>query len=155
MWPESCPIPTFNLNSSGTPMRTECRHTFNYSQVYGVPSRAFDLGSPPRCIHHFRYLMRGFRPLSQPIPPLALPRSLRRPWSTIPPITITPASSRGVMSSQREDSIPHELRTAAEPRQNKLYPVRLSHVEVVNPSIRLLRFTIPTQENNVSSDLSF
>lgn len=59
------------------------------------------------------------------------------------------------MSSQREDSIPHELRTAAEPRQNRLYPVRLSHVELVNPSIRLLRFTIPTQENNVSSDLSF
>lgn len=99
--------------------------------------------------------MRGFRPLSQPIPPLALPRSLRRPRSTIPPITITSASLRGVMSSQREDSIPHELRTAAEPRQNRLYPVRLSHVELVNSSIRLLRFTIPTQENNVSSDLSF
>lgn len=59
------------------------------------------------------------------------------------------------MSSQREDSIPHELRTAAEPRQNRLYPVRLSHVELVNPSIRLLRFTIPTQDNNVSSDLAF
>jgi hypothetical protein len=56
------------------------------------------------------------------------------------------------MSSQREASIPHELRTAAEPRQNRLYRVRLSHVELVNPSIRLLRFTIPTQENNVSSD---
>ncbi|KAJ5380152.1 uncharacterized protein N7496_002580 [Penicillium cataractarum] len=52
------------------------------------------------------------------------------------------------MSSQREDSIPHELRTAAEPRQNRLYPVLLSHVEQVNPSIRLLQFTIPAEESN-------
>lgn len=96
--------------------------------------------------------MRGFRPLSQPIPRLALPtRSLHRPLSTIQPITITitPGTLRGVMSSQREDSVPHELRTAAEPRQNRLYPVRLSHVEQVNPSIRLLQFAIPSQESNV------
>lgn len=53
------------------------------------------------------------------------------------------------MSFQREDSIPHELRTAAEPRQNRLYPVRLSHVEQINPSIRLLQLAIPAQENNV------
>ncbi|CAI7567185.1 unnamed protein product [Penicillium manginii] len=52
------------------------------------------------------------------------------------------------MSSQREDSIPHELRTAAEPRQNRLYPVRLSHVEQVNPSVRLLQFAIPSQESS-------
>ncbi|KAJ5281180.1 hypothetical protein N7478_006552 [Penicillium angulare] len=52
------------------------------------------------------------------------------------------------MSSQREDSIPHELRTAAEPRQNRLYPVRLAHVEQVNPSIRLLQFAIPKPENS-------
>ncbi|KAF3388458.1 Oxidoreductase NAD-binding domain-containing protein 1 [Penicillium rolfsii] len=97
--------------------------------------------------------MRGFRPLSQPIPRVALPtRSTHRPRSTIPPITttittITPGIWRGVMSSQREDSIPHELRTAAEPRQNRLYPVRLSHVEQVNPSIRLLQFAIPSHES--------
>jgi hypothetical protein len=60
---------------------------------------------------------------------------------------------RGVMSSQREDSIPHELRTAAEPRQNRLYPVHLSHVEQVNPFIRLLQFTIPDQENSVCPNL--
>lgn len=53
------------------------------------------------------------------------------------------------MSSQREDSIPHELRTAAEPRQNRLYPVRLSHVELVNPSVRLLQLAIPPQESSV------
>ncbi|KAJ5679548.1 Riboflavin synthase-like beta-barrel [Penicillium macrosclerotiorum] len=52
------------------------------------------------------------------------------------------------MSSQREDSIPHELRTAAEPRQNRLYPVRLTHVEQVNSSVRLLQFAIPTQESH-------
>lgn len=45
--------------------------------------------------------------------------------------------------SQREDSIPHELRTAAEPRQIHLYPVRLSQVDQVNPSIRLLRLALP------------
>ncbi|GLI76487.1 hypothetical protein PoHVEF18_004760 [Penicillium ochrochloron] len=56
------------------------------------------------------------------------------------------------MSTQREDSIPHELRTAAEPRQNRLYPVRLSHVEQVNPSIRLLQFAIPSQESNVDNN---
>ncbi|KAJ5454443.1 uncharacterized protein N7458_005399 [Penicillium daleae] len=93
--------------------------------------------------------MRGFRPFSQPIPRFALPtRSLHRPLPTSQPITIPPRSLRGVMSSQREDSIPHELRTAAEPRQNRLYPVHLSHVEQVNPSIRLLQFTIPDQENS-------
>ncbi|KAJ5168187.1 uncharacterized protein N7482_003781 [Penicillium canariense] len=57
------------------------------------------------------------------------------------------------MSSQREDSIPHELRTAAEPRQNRLYPVRLSHVEQVNPSIRLLQFAIPIRESNDGNQL--
>ncbi|KAJ9355760.1 hypothetical protein DTO027B9_3914 [Paecilomyces variotii] len=45
--------------------------------------------------------------------------------------------------STREDSIPHELRTAAEPRQNKLYPVRISQIDQVNPSIRLLRLALP------------
>lgn len=44
----------------------------------------------------------------------------------------------------REDSIPHELRTAAEPRQNQLYPVRLSQVDQINPSIRLLRLALPS-----------
>jgi hypothetical protein len=46
------------------------------------------------------------------------------------------------MISSREDSIPHELRTAAEPRQNRLYPVHLSHVEQVNQSVRLLQLAI-------------
>ncbi|GAD97839.1 hypothetical protein PVAR5_6521 [Paecilomyces variotii No. 5] len=49
--------------------------------------------------------------------------------------------------STREDSIPHELRTAAEPRQNKLYPIRLSQIIQVNPSIRLLRLTLPPAED--------
>lgn len=59
------------------------------------------------------------------------------------------------MTSQRDESIPHELRTAAEPRQNRLYPVRLSHIEQVNPSVRLLQFTLPSQENNVWGLLFF
>ena len=58
------------------------------------------------------------------------------------------------MSSQREDSIPHELRTAAEPRQNRLFPVRLSHVEQINPSVRLLQLAIPDQLITVSVSFS-
>ena len=77
--------------------------------------------------------MRGMRSLRPPIP-----RALHR-FST--------HTSIRPMSSQREDSIPHELRTAAEPRQNRLYPVRLAHVEQVNTSVRLLRFTIPGKNN--------
>lgn len=57
------------------------------------------------------------------------------------------------MSSQREDSIPHELRTAAEPRQNQLFPVSLSHVEQVNPSVRLLQLAVPDPESIVSPRL--
>ncbi|KAF3393068.1 hypothetical protein DPV78_010029 [Talaromyces pinophilus] len=45
----------------------------------------------------------------------------------------------------RKDSIPHETRTAAEPRQNKLYTVRLARVEQVNPSVRLLRLALPQE----------
>jgi hypothetical protein len=84
-----------------------------------------------------------------------------RPSSIIPRLRITSplvsranqlrsiASTSSQMSSQKEDSIPHELRTAAEPRQNRLHPVRLSHIEQVNPSVRLLQLALPTQESNV------
>ncbi|KGO73348.1 Riboflavin synthase-like beta-barrel [Penicillium italicum] len=58
------------------------------------------------------------------------------------------------MTSQRDDSVPHELRTAAEPRQNRLHPVRLSHIEQVNPSVRLLQFALP-QENNDTNQQPF
>lgn len=58
----------------------------------------------------------------------------------------------------RKDSIPHETRTAAEPRQNKLYTVRVARVEQVNPSVRLLRFALPQEaladENAVCSFLT-
>ncbi|KAJ5631099.1 uncharacterized protein N7484_011199 [Penicillium longicatenatum] len=80
--------------------------------------------------------MRGIRPRQ----PIHLPALHLRPQPPLFPRTRP-------MSSQREDSIPHELRTAAEPRQNRLYPVHLAHVEQVNRSIRLLQFTIPSPEN--------
>jgi hypothetical protein len=63
-------------------------------------------------------------------------------------IILRPISTTSQMSSQKEDSIPHELRTAAEPRQNRRYPVQLSHIEQVNPSVRLLQFAL-SPENNV------
>ncbi|KAL2215976.1 hypothetical protein M432DRAFT_552736 [Thermoascus aurantiacus ATCC 26904] len=67
------------------------------------------------------------------------------------------------MSSAREDSVPHEVRTAAEPRQNRLYTVRLSQIVQVNPMIRLLRLTLPppateqtqTQESNEQQQQPF
>lgn len=45
--------------------------------------------------------------------------------------------------NRRKDSIPHEMRTAAEPRQNKLYTVHLTHVEQTNSTVRLLRLSLP------------
>jgi len=45
--------------------------------------------------------------------------------------------------TSRKVSIPHTVRTAAEPRQNRLFPVRLSHIEQANPTVRLLQLTIP------------
>lgn len=39
--------------------------------------------------------------------------------------------------------MPHLVRTAAEPRQNRLYTVRLSHIDEVNPTVRLIQLTIP------------
>ncbi|CAG8194903.1 unnamed protein product [Penicillium olsonii] len=68
--------------------------------------------------------------------------------------TASRASQIAQMSSKREDSIPHELRTAAEPRQNRRHPVQLSHVEQINPSVRLLHFTL-SQENNNGQPFSF
>lgn len=54
----------------------------------------------------------------------------------------------------RKDSIPHETRTAAEPRQNKLYTVRLARVEQVNPSVRLLRLALPQEPPSDESAVS-
>ncbi|KAF7630436.1 hypothetical protein AFLA_011060 [Aspergillus flavus NRRL3357] len=56
-----------------------------------------------------------------------------------------PSVIRHDMSSlaSKKTSVPHKLRTAAEPRQNILYNVRLSHIEEVNPTVRLLHLAIP------------
>jgi hypothetical protein len=43
----------------------------------------------------------------------------------------------------RKVSVPHTVRTAAEPRQNRLFTVRLSHIEEISPTVRLLQLTIP------------
>ncbi|KAE8387906.1 hypothetical protein BDV23DRAFT_195525 [Aspergillus alliaceus] len=53
--------------------------------------------------------------------------------------------TRHEMSSlaSKKASVPHKLRTAAEPRQNTLYNVRISHIEEVNPTVRLLHLAIP------------
>lgn len=55
--------------------------------------------------------------------------------------------------SPRKDCIPHELRTAAEPRQNKLHTVRLSHIEQINPTVRLLRLTLPSSSTSKEDEV--
>ncbi|PWY80679.1 hypothetical protein BO70DRAFT_47744 [Aspergillus heteromorphus CBS 117.55] len=70
----------------------------------------------------------------------------KRPLSTI---------AHHQMSSpmtSRKGSLPHQLRTAAEPRQNRLYNVRLSHVEQANPSVRLLQLTIPPEIQDLEEE---
>ncbi|GFN21474.1 FAD-dependent oxidoreductase [Aspergillus tubingensis] len=54
--------------------------------------------------------------------------------------------------TNRKGSLPHQLRTAAEPRQNRLYNVRLSHIEQANPSVRLLQLTIPPEVQNIEDE---
>ncbi|RDW94185.1 FAD-dependent oxidoreductase [Aspergillus mulundensis] len=50
----------------------------------------------------------------------------------------------------RKLSAPHTVRTAAEPRQNRLFPVRLSHIEQATPTVRLLQLTIsPSDQDQV------
>ena len=47
------------------------------------------------------------------------------------------------MGSPRSGSgIPHKVRTAIEPRQRNLYPVRLSTISQVNSTVRLLRLNL-------------
>ncbi|KAL5044753.1 hypothetical protein BDW71DRAFT_198659 [Aspergillus fruticulosus] len=53
----------------------------------------------------------------------------------------------------RKLSVPHTVRTAAEPRQNRLYPVRLSHIEQANPTVRLLQLALsPSVQDPESQD---
>lgn len=56
------------------------------------------------------------------------------------------------MATKSKSGIPHQVRTAAEPRQNRLYAVRLSHIDQVNPAVRLLQLTIPPHVQNPESD---
>lgn len=55
------------------------------------------------------------------------------------------------------DSIPHELRTASEPRENVLEPVVLANVREVNDSIRLFRLHAadPNHTIKVTASISF
>ncbi|RDK38532.1 hypothetical protein M752DRAFT_269584 [Aspergillus phoenicis ATCC 13157] len=57
--------------------------------------------------------------------------------------------------TNRKGSLPHQLRTAAEPRQNRLYNVRLSHVEQANPFVRLLQLTIPPEVQNAEDEATY
>lgn len=46
------------------------------------------------------------------------------------------------MSTEKNhDSVPHEDRTAAEPRQNVVEPVTISYIRDINSTTRVLRLT--------------
>lgn len=47
-------------------------------------------------------------------------------------------------------SLPHEVRTASEPRQRGLYSAILSQITQVNPTIRLLRLSLPSEPRNAT-----
>lgn len=53
-------------------------------------------------------------------------------------VTLRRSSLHRYMATVRS-SLPHEDRTAAEPRENRLEPVVLSHIRQINESIRTLR----------------
>lgn len=47
------------------------------------------------------------------------------------------------------DSIPHEVRTATQPRENRLEPVVLCQIREINDSIRLLRLSARDKEHTI------
>ena len=48
---------------------------------------------------------------------------------------------RRTMASIVHDSIPHEDRTASEPRQNRVEPVTITNIRQINPTTRVLRLS--------------
>lgn len=47
------------------------------------------------------------------------------------------------------DSIPHEVRTATQPRERGIEPVVLSQIREVNESVRLLRLSARDKERTI------
>lgn len=73
-----------------------------------------------------------------------LPRQIS---TTIPHQLNIQCARRNMSTNKSTNSVPHELRTASEPRQVSLYSVRLSKVTQVNPTIRLLQLTLPSDQS--------
>jgi hypothetical protein len=57
-------------------------------------------------------------------------------------------ANRNMSTIASSNSVPHELRTASEPRQDSLHLVRLSKVTQVNPTIRLLRLSVNPDQSS-------
>lgn len=64
-----------------------------------------------------------------------------------------PLSKYRQMSFKPKTGVPHQVRTAAEPRQNRLYTVRLTHIDELNPTVRLLQLTIPPNVQSLENDI--
>lgn len=64
-----------------------------------------------------------------------------------------PLSKYRQMSSKPKTGVPHQVRTAAEPRQNRLYTVRLTHIDELNPTVRLLQLTIPPNVQSLENGI--
>jgi hypothetical protein len=101
-------------------------------KVYGTAS----LQLPPFISHAMKPCLR-----QTPCPIFAPPRTpfLRR---SIPPLISTFTACKRTMATVK-DSIPHVIRTADDPRQSGVWPARLSKIDQINSSIRVLRLSLP------------
>ncbi|WPG97812.1 oxidoreductase nad-binding domain-containing protein 1 [Acrodontium crateriforme] len=63
----------------------------------------------------------------------------RRQFLRVSQCVISSIRCRGMATIR--SSMPHEERTAAEPRQNRLEPVTLSHIREINDTLRVLRLS--------------
>ncbi|KAF9883150.1 hypothetical protein FE257_004035 [Aspergillus nanangensis] len=75
-------------------------------------------------------------------------RSTSRITTTTPLFQIHQRLMSSPNPTRKTSSVPHKVRTAAEPRQNRVYNVRLSHIEQASSTVRLLHLTIPPQIQN-------
>jgi len=51
------------------------------------------------------------------------------------------ATIKRTMATVVHDSVPHEDRTATEPRQSRIEPVTISHIREINATTRVLRLS--------------
>jgi len=64
-------------------------------------------------------------------------------------LSLTASTIRRTMATIVHDSVPHEDRTATEPRQNRIEPVTITHIRQINPTTRVLRLSSQDQNHTI------